>query len=178
MFANLARARDLVLFSALASAPLALQGQALAKPSVEVAFVLDTTGSMGPLIEGAKRKIWSIATTIVETNPDADIRMGLVAYRDIGDEYVTRTFNLTTDIQDLYAQLLELKARGGGDWPESVNEALHVGVTKLAWTQDADVRRIMFLVGDAPPHMNYAQDTKYPEVLRIARERGITVNAV
>ena len=102
------------------------------KPIVEVAFVLDTTGSMGPLIEGAKRKIWSIATAIVDANPDAEIRMGLVAYRDIGDEYVTKTFNLTTDIQDLYANLLELKARGGGDWPESVNEALEVGVTKLA----------------------------------------------
>jgi uncharacterized protein YdeI (YjbR/CyaY-like superfamily) len=52
--------------------------------------------------------------------------MGLVAYRYIGDDYVTRTFDLTTDIQDLYANLLELKARGGGDWPESVNEALDV----------------------------------------------------
>ena len=36
----------------------------------------------------------------------------------------------------------------------------------------------MFLVGDAPPHMDYAQDTKYPDVLRTARERGIVVNAV
>jgi len=178
MLAKLARALTLALFSSLVLAPLALPSQATARPIVEVAFILDTTGSMGPLIEGAKRKIWSIATTIVETNPDAEIRMGLVAYRDIGDEYVTKTFNLTTDIQDLYAQLLELKARGGGDWPESVNEALHVGVTKLAWTQDPEVRRIMFLVGDAPPHMDYAQDTKYPEVLRMARERGITVNAV
>ncbi len=140
--------------------------------------MLDTTGSMGPLIEGAKRKIWSIATAIVDANPDAEIRMGLVAYRDIGDDYVTKIFDLTTDIQDLYANLLELRARGGGDWPESVNEALHVGVTKLSWTQGAEICRIMFLVGDAPPHMDYAQDTKYPEVLRIARERDITVNAV
>jgi len=179
MLAKLARALALALFlSPFALQSLASLSPASAKPIVEVAFVLDTTGSMGPLIEGAKRKIWSIATTIVETNPDAEIRMGLVAYRDIGDEYVTKTFNLTTDIQDLYAQLLELKARGGGDWPESVNEALHVGVTKLSWTQDPEVRRIMFLVGDAPPHMDYAQDTKYPEVLRMARERGITVNAV
>src|SRR6202171_4406708 len=99
---------------------------AVAKPTVEVAFVLDTTGSMGGLIEGAKRKIWSIATAIVDSNPDAEIRMGLVAYRDIGDAYVTRTFDLTTDIQDLYANLLELRAHGGGDWPESVNEALDV----------------------------------------------------
>ena len=48
--------------------------------------------------------------------------MDLVAYRDIGDDYVTKTFNRTTDIQGLYADLLELRARGGGDWPEDVNE--------------------------------------------------------
>ena len=53
-----------------------------------------------------------------------------------------------------------------------------VGVTKLSWTQGAEICRIMFLVGDAPPHMDYAQDTKYPEVMRMARERGIIVNAV
>jgi len=76
---------------ALATFPLSAGLSAtVAKPTVEVAFVLDTTGSMGGLIEGAKRKIWSIATAIVDSNPDADIRMGLVAYRDIGDDYVTR----------------------------------------------------------------------------------------
>jgi uncharacterized protein YegL len=151
---------------------------AIAKPTVEVAFVLDTTGSMGGLIEGAKRKIWSIATAIADSNPDAEVRMGLVAYRDIGDDYVTRTYELTTDIQDLYANLLELKARGGGDWPESVNEALDVAVNKLQWTARGDVRRIVFLVGDAPPHMDYAQDTKYPTTLAVARQKDIIVNAV
>jgi hypothetical protein len=166
-----------VLSPALAD-PSEMDARRLTKPIVEVAFVLDTTGSMGPLIEGAKRKIWSIATAIIDTNPNAEIRMGLVAYRDIGDEYVTKKFDLTTDIQDLYASLLELKARGGGDWPESVNEALEVGVTKLAWTQGPEICRIMFLVGDAPPHMDYKQDTKYPEVIRMARDRGIVVNAV
>jgi len=151
---------------------------AVAKPTVEIAFVLDTTGSMGGLLEGAKRKIWSIATSVVDTNPDADIRIGLVAYRDIGDEYVTRTFDLTTDIQDIYANLLELKARGGGDWPESVNEALDVAVNKLQWTKGSDTKRIVFLVGDAPPHMDYAQDTKYPKTLAVAKQRDIVVNAV
>ena len=151
---------------------------ALAKPAVEVAFVLDTTGSMGALIDGAKRKIWSIATAIVDSNPDADIRMGLVAYRDVGDDYVTRTFDLTTDIQDLYANLLETRARGGGDWPESVNEALDVAVNKLRWTLTGDTRRIVFLVGDAPPHMDYAQDTKYPTTLAVAKQKDIIVNAV
>ena len=164
---------------ALAALPLAGGlSQANAKPAVEVAFVLDTTGSMGGLIEGAKRKIWSIATAIVDSNPDADIRMGLVAYRDIGDDYVTRKIDLTSDIQDLYAHLLELKARGGGDWPESVNEALDVAVNKMQWSGGSDVRRIVFLVGDAPPHMDYAQDTKYPVTLSVAKQRDIIVNAV
>jgi hypothetical protein len=151
---------------------------AVAKPVVEVAFVLDTTGSMGPLIEGAKKKIWSIATSILECSPDAEIRIGLVAYRDIGDDYVTKLFPLTTDIQDLYANLLELRARGGGDWPESVNEALDVAVDKMAWSARPGATRIMFLVGDAPPRMDYAQDTKYPAVLAKARHHGIVVNAV
>src|SRR5712671_4803547 len=88
----------------LAAPPLAAT-PAAARPIVEIAFVLDTTGSMGPLIEGAKRKIWSIALAIMDASPDGEIRMGLVAYRDIGDVYVTKRFNLTTDIQDLYGEL-------------------------------------------------------------------------
>ena len=140
--------------------------------------MLDTTGSMAGLIEGAKRKIWSIATSILECTPDADIRMGIVAYRDIGDDYVTKVFPLTADIQDLYGDLLKLRAQGGGDWPESVNEALETGVAKMQWTQGDNVTRLLFLVGDAPPHMDYKQDTKYPEVVKIALSRGITVNAV
>jgi hypothetical protein len=175
--------KPLPVFSSLAFGLVALSlssslGAAVAKPAVEVAFVLDTTGSMGGLIEGAKRKIWSIATAIADSNPDADIRMGLVAYRDIGDDYVTKTFDLTPDIQDLYANLLELRARGGGDWPESVNEALDVAVDKLHWTLTSDTRRIVFLVGDAPPHMDYAQDTKYPITLAVAKQKDIIVNAV
>ena len=128
--------------------------------------MLDTTGSMGPLIEGAKRKIWSIATAIVDANPDAEIRMGLVAYRDIGDEYVTKTFDLTTDIQDLYANLLELQgARRRRLARERQRGAATSASPSCRGRKAPEICRIMFLVGDAPPHMDYAQDTKYPEVL-------------
>jgi hypothetical protein len=174
--------KSIITLRALAFAtlvmPLSIASPATAKPVVEVAFVLDTTGSMSGLIEGAKRKIWSIATSIVDENPDAEVKLGLVAYRDIGDDYVTKSFDLTTDIQDLYANLLETKARGGGDWPESVNEALDVAVNKLHWSEGRESCRIVFLVGDAPPHMDYAQDTKYPKTLAVARQKDIIVNAV
>jgi Mg-chelatase subunit ChlD len=175
MLQGIARASALAI--SLVTSSVAAESAAT-KPVVEVAFVVDTTGSMARLIEGAKRKIWSIATTIVECSPDAEVRMGLIAYRDIGDIYVTKRFALTTDIQDLYAELLDLRARGGGDWPESVNEALHAAVSMFEWSYGPETTRIIFLVGDAPPHMDYEQDVKYPAAIRMARRKDIVVNAV
>jgi hypothetical protein len=133
---------------------------------------------MAGLIDGAKRKIWSIANTIVDTNPDADIAMALVAYRDIGDSYVVKTTApLSEDIQGLYGKLTKLEADGGGDTPESVNAALSEAVSKLEWSSGDDVTRIVFLVGDAPPHMDY-QEKKFPAILEDAVKRDIIVNAV
>ncbi|OJU00205.1 MAG: hypothetical protein BGN83_05475 [Rhizobium sp. 63-7] len=145
---------------------------------IEVAFVLDTTGSMAGLIDGAKRKIWSIANTIVDINPDADIRMALIGYRDRGDDYVVETHDMSPDLQGLYGKLIRFEADGGGDTPESVNEALDTAVRKLGWDKAETTRRIIFLVGDAPPHMDYDNAPLYPEVLKTAAERDITVNAV
>ena len=148
---------------------------------VEVMFVLDTTGSMSGLIAGAKQKIWSIANEIVENDPNAIVRMGLIGYRDIGDAYVTKFFDLTTDIDGLYGKLLGFQANGGGDTPESVNQALYEGVTRASWTPKTHGGkniRLVFLAGDAPPHMNYQQDVKYPQSIQIARDRGIKVNTL
>ena len=154
--------------------------QALLSPAsrIEVAFVLDTTGSMGGLIDGAKRKIWGIADEIRKANPKAEIRIGLVAYRDRGDVYVTEKTDLSSDIHAIYGKLLDYRAQGGGDWPESVNEALAVAVNGLSWTKTADTRRIVFLVGDAPPHMDYAQDVPFTDTLKLAEAQGIVVDAV
>ncbi len=149
-----------------------------AKPKIEVCFVVDTTGSMGGLIEGAKQKIWSIANEMIAAKPTPDIKVGLVAYRDRGDEYVTKTYDLTNDMDLVYAKLREFKADGGGDTPESVNEALNAAVTQLAWSTNRDVLKIIFLVGDAPPHMDYANAVKYPEVCQAAMKRDLIINTV
>ena len=145
---------------------------------MEVVFVLDTTGSMGGLIQAAKEKIWSIATTMAQAQPAPEIRIGLVAYRDRGDSYVTRVVDLSADLDSLYATLMEFQADGGGDGPESVNRALYDAVHKVSWGQDDDAYRVVFLVGDAPPHMDYQDDVKYPVTLAAARQRGILVNAI
>ena len=96
---------------------------AVGKHAVDVVFAVDTTGSMGGLIEGAKRTVWSIATHIRRTDPDAQLRVGLVAYRDIGDDYVTRDFPLTGDLDAVFAELSSYRAAGGGDTPEEIGRA-------------------------------------------------------
>jgi len=159
-------------------APAARVEQANRRPRVDLVFVLDTTGSMGGLIEAAKEKIWSIATTMARAQPAPEIRIGLVAYRDRGDEYVTRVFDLTTDLDSMYAHLMEFKADGGGDGPEAVNEALEDAVGRMGWNSDPSTYKAVFLVGDAPPHLDYQDDVQYPATLGIARQRGIAVNTI
>ena len=106
------------------------------------------------------------------------MKIALVPYRDRGDSYVTQTFDLTDDIDAVFANLKTFTADGGGDEPESVNEALAVATSKVSWSKDRDVLKLMFLVGDAPPHMDYANDVKYPETCQRAAVEGIVINAV
>src|SRR5439155_24056927 len=94
------------------------------KPKVEVVFCLDTTGSMGGLIEGAKAKIWSISNQIASGKPTPELKIGLVAYRDKGDAYVTQVHDLTGDLDAVHAKLKTFQAAGGGVTPEHVTQGL------------------------------------------------------
>src|SRR6187455_3246463 len=145
---------------------------------VEVVFVLDTTGSMGGLIHAAKEKIWSIASTLAQAQQAPEISMGLVAYRDRGDAYVTQVVDLNRDLDSMYTKLMDFAADGGGDGPEAVNEALEAAVSRMSWSQDQNTYRVVFLVGDAPPHMDYQDDVKYPQIVAAAAAKGIVVNTI
>lgn len=145
---------------------------------MEIVFVLDTTGSMGGMIAGAKQKIWAIANKLKSAEPTPEIHFGLVAFRDRGDAYVTRVTPLTDNLDDITRELFGFQAQGGGDTPESVNAALYGAVHEITWSDDPAVLRAIFLVGDAPPHMDYPDDVKYPESCRLAKKLGIVINAL
>jgi len=146
--------------------------------NIEVAFVLDTTGSMSGLIQGAKDNIWSIASSMASAQSAPTIKMGLVAYRDRGDDYITHSSDLTDDLDTSYGTLMGFQAAGGGDTPESVNRALYEAVTQLSWSQDDSTYRVIFLVGDAPPKMNYPDEMQYPEIVKLAKSKGIIINTI
>ena len=165
------------LLAALPAAAKSVAGR-VAKPRIEAAFVLDTTGSMSGLIEGAKRKIWSLANRMTDAQDGVDLRIALVGYRDRGDAYVTKLHDLDGDIDSVHANLLAFHADGGGDGPESVNQALHEAVTRLSWSTGAHVYRVVFLVGDAPPHLDYVQDVHFEKTVAEAARRNIVINTI
>jgi hypothetical protein len=147
-------------------------------PRIEVSFVLDTTGSMNLLVAGAKQKIWTIARQVASGRPSPAIKISLIGYRDRGDQYVTKVFDLSDDLDAVYGHLMEFQVGGGGDTPESVNQALNEAVTKVSWSKDPGTMKVIFLVGDAPPHMDYSDDVKYPETVRLAKQAGIVIIAI
>jgi hypothetical protein len=172
----LAAVLGLVLFSG--ESVIAAGRPVKAKPKVEVVFCLDTTGSMGGLIKGAKQKIWSIANQIVKGKPTPDLQIGLVAYRDKGDEYVTKVYSLDSDLDTVFENLMSFEALGGGDGPEHVNKALHDSVHEISWSKDKRTLKLIFLVGDAPPHMDYKDSYDYRRICKEAVKKDIIINTI
>lgn len=140
--------------------------------TIDVGFVLDTTGSMSEEIGAVKATLQKVAGALGQLG--VAVNIGIVEYKDRGDEFVTRVHQLTPDVDGFARGVGDIRASGGGDTPESVNEGLHVGLTKLAWSPDS-VAHLAFLVGDAPPHLDYPQDFDYASDALSASHRGIQV---
>jgi Mg-chelatase subunit ChlD len=152
------------------------------KPSsqaLEMVFVLDTTGSMSGLLEGAKQRIWGIVNDVMRQDSRPSVRVGLVAYRDRGDDYVTRVLPLTEDLDKVYATLMDYRADGGGDTPENVRRAMADALNNSGWSKNrSGIAQIMFLVGDAPPHDDYKDEPDTKVTAAHAINRGIIVNTI
>lgn len=146
--------------------------------ALEMVFVIDTTGSMGGLIQGAKEKVWGIINEVMQKSSQPRVRVGLVAYRDHGDLYVTKVLPLTEDLDQVYNNLMDYQAAGGGDGPEAVGSALADGISKAGWSRSRQgLAQIIFLVGDAPPQYNHNE----PNALALtakAAERNMIVNTI
>lgn len=177
-----------LLFTALSSPALAAgptpasPGQTApaleARPRLDVVFVLDTTSSMTDLIAGAKEKIWSIASRMASGKPTPRIRVGLVGYRDRGDAYITKRFDLSEDLDGVFTNLQSFEADGGGDGPEHVGQALGEAVSLMGWSQEPRTAKMLFLVGDAPAHDDYGDGWNTKVWAKKAIAKGIVVNTV
>ncbi len=143
---------------------------------LDVVFLIDTTGSMSDEIARIKSTLLSVTDKVKGIEGGVDLRYGAVLYRDIGDEYLTRHTPLTSDVQGFDNILKGISANGGGDGPESLNQGLSIAVSEMEWRDNA--AKLVFLVADAPPHMDYQGDTTYADASLAALSQGIKVHTV
>jgi hypothetical protein len=129
--------------------------QATPVASLDLALVIDTTGSMGDELSYLKNEIGDIIARVKADYPGVSQRWAAVFYRDVVDEYVVRAFDFTTDLATLESELAAQSAAGGGDIPEAPDQAL-AKLPTLSWRPDA-VARMAFWVADAPHHAKDAQ---------------------
>jgi hypothetical protein len=122
--------------------------QELREGGLDVVFVFDATVSMGRCIQQVKHKIANLTKTYKKLVPTC--RIGMVAYRDYGEEFVTKSHPLTFGILSLEEFLSGIQAEGGEDREEAVEEGLRVAIDEINWNKDSN--KIILLIGDAPPH--------------------------
>lgn len=130
--------------------------QADSVDAVDIALVIDATGSMGDELEYLKVELRNIARTIERAFPSVDQRFALVVYRDDGDDFVSRSFDFTANLSRFEDFLGRQSASGGGDYPEAMDDALD-DAAHLSWSQDS--AKVVFLVADAPPHAEQMRHT-------------------
>lgn len=146
------------------------------KIPVDVAFVLDATGSMGDEIQQLRDVLFSIHSRLQNAARAADIRFGLVVYRDRGDAEPLRVVSFTANVDSFQLALESVSASGGGDTPEDVHAGLRATLKDLAW-REGSIRNA-FLIADAPPHTDYGQEYDYLWASRTANSMGIRINTV
>jgi len=143
---------------------------------VDIAFLMDTTGSMQSQIDRLKGTLKAIHFQLTQLSTKPDIRFALVAYRDRGDDYVTKMQGFTADMGQFQTVLDKLEADGGGDTPEDLQEAFANALHKLEWRSNAV--RIGFFISDATLHADYGQAFTYRDTMRESLARGIKWVAV
>ena len=138
---------------------------------LDLALVVDTTGSMADELEWLTRDLFRIVEQARKIKPDVSIRYGLIVYRDQGDDYVVRNYGFTKDRREMRDWLRGEKASGGGDYPEAAAQALGAAVD-LNWRRGKG-ERLVFHIADAPPHREDA--SRYLNAVRVAAGKGVQV---
>ena len=142
---------------------------------LDVALIIDTTGSMGDEITYLQTELVAISNEIKAAYPDAQQRWALIAYRDQGDAYVVQTTDFGADVSAYNTKLAGLSAGGGGDIPEAPEVAL-AEMVALDWRAEADVARLAFWVADAPHHNQNAP--ALADAIRDSAELGVHIYPV
>lgn len=138
---------------------------------LDLVFVIDTTGSMGDELNWLTKEFQSIVQSAQSAAPKVNIRFGLVAYRDVGDDYTVRNFGFVNSRADMQRLLRSLQADGGGDYPEAAAEAMEEAAN-LQWRRGKG-ERILFHIADAPPHPEKSK--RFLDAAKSAAQKNVQI---
>lgn len=149
------------------------------RPRVQLAILLDTSGSMNGLIAQAKQQLWQIVNEFIAAKQDGKAPRVEVALYQYGNTtssekkgWVEQLEPLTQDLDALSEKLFALKTNGGEEY---CGWAIRDAVRDLAWDDSSKVYKAIFIAGNEP----FTQGkVKYQESCKAAIERGIVVNTI
>jgi hypothetical protein len=156
-------------FFAVASPALAAED----KPKIDIVFCIDCSGSMGPVIETAKQKVWAIVNEVARAKPSPELRIGIIGYGNAMGPF--RQYPLSSDLDEVYKNLLPFDDRLGGD--EYVGLAIHKATTEMKWAEGKQVMKIIYVVGNETAHQGPAE-FDYTKTAPAAIAKGIMVNTI
>lgn len=146
--------------------------------NIEIIFSFDTTGSMYPCLTQVRRNIKNTVSRLLNEIPG--IRIGIIAhgdYCDAGTTYVTKSLDLSGDVDEICNFVENVEATGGGDAPECYELVLHQAQS-LSWSKDS--QKTLVMIGDDIPHApaQTPQQLNWRTELKQLINQGITVYGV
>ncbi len=150
-----------------------------ARPIVQIALLLDTSGSMEGLIEQAKGQLWKIVNEFINARQNGrapELQVALFEYGKsslpASEGYIRMIQPLSSDLDKISEELFALRTNGGNEFCGWV---IREAVNRLAWSTSKDVYRAIFIAGNEP----FTQGTvSYSESCKAAVARGIIVNTI
>lgn len=147
-------------YAQASTAKATLSGDAAKGLKVDIVFVMDLTGSMGPFVESTKTAITDLTRAITKDPKLKEaVRFGLVGYRDDLRvepklEFVSKNFTpkllQDTDFVSVIDQQVRASAVSSDDYAEEGYAGVKTALNETAWTDGA--LRFMVVVGDASAH--------------------------
>jgi len=147
------------------------QAVAAGPAALDLAFLIDVTGSMGDELRYVNEEVVGIVARVQASLPQVQVRVAATFYRDRGDYVPIEQIPFSPDVNQFVARMRFVDASGGGDYPEDVNMGLAAALTTLQWSTGQAVR-VLVIIGDAPPQAYPTQYT-YREAMVDASRRGI-----
>ncbi|MDX2165508.1 MAG: vWA domain-containing protein [Deltaproteobacteria bacterium] len=144
----------------------------LRKVGLDLVLVIDSTESMQFVIDEVKENAAQLVRAVQRMVPTS--RVGVVVYRDQGDEYVTKWSDLSFRTDKLTSFISNITASGGGDWEEAVLDGVDAAMHELSWRKKS--KKIIILIGGSPPHPEDVQPLA--DLIRKFRQDGGSLSTI